>query len=509
MVELQGYFEKEKSRQQYFHFLYPLFFQEYIYTFSYNRGLNGSVFYENVEIFDYENKFSLILIKRLIIQMYQQNYLINSFNYSKKKKNCHYFCYRFFFEMISESFTIIVEIPFSLQLVYSPKEKEISKFHNLRSIHSIFSFFEDKLSHLNSKSDILIPYPMHLGILIQILQSRIQDVPSLHLLRLFFHEKANWNSLLISSRIFYTFSKENKRLFQLLYNLYIYEYEFLFFFLCKQSSFLRLISSGTFLERTHFFSKIQYFEVRYRTFFHKTLWSFTDSFIHYVRYQAQAILVSKGSFFWIKKSKSYLVLFWQNYLHFWSQPCRIHIKQLVSNFFYFLGYYSNVLINPLLVRNLMLENSYIISFPIKNFENKVPFIPLIGSLFKARFCTISGHPISKPSWTDLSDYNIIDQFGRIYRNIFHYYSGSLKKQNLYRIKYILRFSCARTLARKHKSTVRAFLQKLELGPALFEEFWIEEEQVPSFIFQKLGRHELGTKGIWYFDIICINDLANQ
>nr|ABB83557.1 maturase K [Centrolepis monogyna] len=515
MVELQRDFEKEKSRQQYFHFLYPLFFQEYIYTFSYDRGLNGSVFYENVEIFDYENKLSLVLIKRLITHMYQQNYLINSFNHSKKKKFCrhnnyfyNYFCYRFFSEMISESFTVIVEIPFSLQLVYSSKEKEIAKFHNLRSIHSTFSFLEDKLSHLNCKSDILIPYPMHLGILIQILQSRIQDVPSLHLLRLFFHEKANRNSLLTSKKIFYAFSKENKRLFQLLYNFYVSEFEFFFFFLCKQSSFLRLTSSGTFLERAHFFSKIQCFEVGYRTFFQKTLWAFTDPFIHYVRYQAQAILASKGSFFWMKKSNSYLILFWQNSLHFWSQPRRIHIKQLASNFFDFLGYFSNILINPLLVRNLMLENSYLISFPIKNLENKVPFIPLIGSLFKARFCTISGHPISKPSWTDLSDYDIIDQFGRIYRNVFHYHSGSLKKQNLYRIKYILRFSCARTLARKHKSTVRAFLQKLELGPVLFEEFWIEEEQIPSFIFQKSSCHELGIKGIWYFDIIRINDLAN-
>ncbi|KAG5583989.1 hypothetical protein H5410_044423 [Solanum commersonii] len=36
---------------------------------------------------------------------------------------------------------------------------------------------------------------------------------------------------------------------------------------------------------------------------------------------------------------------------------------------------------------------------------------------------------------------------------FHYYSGSSKK-TLYRIKYILRLSCARTLASKHKKSAK-------------------------------------------------------
>jgi len=50
---------------------------------------------------------------------------------------------------------------------------------------------------------------------------------------------------------------------------------------------------------------------------------------------------------------------------------------------------------------------------------------------------------------------------------------------LYRLKYILRLSCARTLARKHKSTVRTFMQRL--GSVFLEEFFTEEEQVFSKI----------------------------
>src|SRR3954469_8499581 len=72
MEELQGYLEKDRSRQQ--HFLYPLLFQEYIYALAHDRGLNGSIFYEPVEFFGSDNKSSLALVKRLITRIYQQNY---------------------------------------------------------------------------------------------------------------------------------------------------------------------------------------------------------------------------------------------------------------------------------------------------------------------------------------------------------------------------------------------------------------------------------------------------
>nr|AAO11717.1 maturase [Galanthus krasnovii] len=186
MEELQGYLEKDRSRQQ--HFLYPLLFQEYIYALAHDYGLNGSIFYESAEVLGYDNKSSLALVKRLITRIYQQKSLIYLVNDSKQNRfvghtHNNFFYSRFYSQMISESFSIIVEIPFSLRLVSYLKEKEIPKYHNLRSIHSIFPFLEDKLSHLNYVSAILIPYPIHMEILVQILQCWIQDVPFLHLLR--------------------------------------------------------------------------------------------------------------------------------------------------------------------------------------------------------------------------------------------------------------------------------------------------------------------------------------
>nr|Q8GVA0.1 RecName: Full=Maturase K; AltName: Full=Intron maturase [Galanthus elwesii]AAO11713.1 maturase [Galanthus elwesii] len=519
MEELQGYLEKDRSRQQ--HFLYPLLFQEYIYALAHDYGLNGSIFYESAEVFGYDNKSSLALVKRLITRIYQQKSLIYLVNDSKQNRfvghtHNNFFYSRFYSQMISESFSIIVEIPFSLRLVSYLKEKEIPKYHNLRSIHSIFPFLEDKLSHLNYVSAILIPHPIHMEILVQILQCWIQDVPFLHLLRFFLHEYHNWNSFLITQKkSIFVFSKEKKRLFRFIYNFYVFECEFLFVFIRKQSSYLRLTFFGTFFERTHFYGKIEHLQIEKlivicRNDFHRTFWFFKDPFMHYVRYQGKAILASKGTHLLMTKWKYHFVNFWQYYFNFWSQPYRIQINQLSNYSFYFLGYLSSLLINSSAVRNQMLENSFIIDTLTKKFDTIVPVILLIGSLSKAKFCTISGHPISKPIWANLSDSDILDRFGRICRNLFHYHSGSSKKQGLYRIKYILRLSCARTLARKHKSTVRTFLRRL--GSGLLEEFFTEEEEVLSLMFPKTTSftlHGSHRERIWFLDIIRINELVNR
>nr|YP_010368442.1 maturase K [Magnolia carsonii]UOU90796.1 maturase K [Magnolia carsonii] len=506
MEELQGYLEIDRSRQQ--HFLYPLLFQEYIYALAHDHGLNGSIFYEPMENFGYDNKSSSLIVKRLITRMHQQNHLILSVNDSNESifvghnKN-------FYFQMVSEGFAVIMEIPFSLRLVSSLEEKEIAKSHNSRSIHSIFPFFEDKLSHLNHVSDILIPHPIHLEILVQTLHCWIQDAPSLHLLRFFLHEYRNSNSLITPKKSISLFSKENQRFFLLLYNSHVYECESVLVFLRKQSSHLRSTSSGTFLERTHFYGKIEHLVVVLRNYFQKTLWLFKDPFMHYVRYQGKSILASKGTHLLMKKWKSHLVHFWQCHFYLWSLPDRIHINQLYNHFLYFLGYLSSVRLNTSVVRIQMLENSFLIDTSINKFETLVPIIPLIGSVAKAKFCNVSGHPISKSVRADSSDSDIINRFGRIYRNLSHYHSGSSKKQTLYRIKYILRLSCARTLARKHKSTVRAFLKRL--GSEFLEEFLTEEEQVLSLIFQRTSSpsYRSHRERIWYLDIIRINDLANH
>nr|YP_009479883.1 maturase K [Oresitrophe rupifraga]AVX48227.1 maturase K [Oresitrophe rupifraga]QKV45538.1 maturase K [Oresitrophe rupifraga] len=505
MGKFQGYLELDKFRQH--DFLYPLIFQEYIYALAHDHVLNRSILLDN---FGYDNKSSSLIVKRLITRMCQQNHLIISTNDSNQNpflghnKNLYY-------QMISEGFAVIVEIPFSLRLVSSLERKEIVKSHNLRSIHSIFPFLEDSFLHLNYVLDILIPHPIHLEILVKTLRYWVKDASSLHLLRFFLYEYPNWNSLITPTpkKSISIVSKRNQRLFLFLYNSYVCEYESIFIFLCNQSSHLRSTSSGTLFERIYFYGKIKHLVEVFSNDFPAVLWLFKDPFMHYVRYQGKLILASKGTPLLLNKWKYYLVNFWQCNFDVWSQPGRIHINQLSNHSLDFLGYLSSVRLNPSVVRSQMLENSLLIDNAIKKFDIIVPIIPLIRSLAKAKFCNVVGDSISKPAWADSSDSDIIDRFVRICRNISHYHSGSSKKKSLYRIKYILRLSCARTLARKHKSTVRAFLKRL--GSELLEEFLTEDEQVLSLIFPRASSTlwRLYRGRVWYLDIICINDLANH
>lgn len=501
MKEYQVYLKRDRSRQQ--DFLYPLIFREYIYGLAYSHDFKRSIFVENV---GYDNKYSLLMVKRLITQMYQQNHLMISANDSNKNPFLGY-TKNFYSPLISEGFAIVAEIPFFLQLSSSLEEAEIVKsYQNLRSIHSIFPFLEDQFTYLNYVSDIRIPYPIHLEILVQILRYWVKDAPFFHLLRLFLYNFCNWNSLITPKS---TFSKSNPRLFLFLYNCYVCEYESIFLFLRKKSSHLRFKSFSVFFERIFFYAKREHLVEVFDKDFSSTLTFFKDPLIHYVRYQGKSILASKNAPLLMNKWNHYFIHLWQCFFDIWSEPGTIHINQLSEHSFHLLGYFSNVRRNRSVVRSQMLQNTFLIEIVSKKLDIIVPIIPLIRSLAKAKFCNVLGHPISKPVWADSSDLDIIDRFLRISRNLSHYYNGSSKKKSLYRIKYILRLSCIKTLACKHKSSVRAFLKRSG-SEELLEEFFTEEEEILSLIFPRASStlQRLHRNRIWYLDILFSNDLVN-
>nr|YP_010036274.1 maturase K [Cotyledon tomentosa]QQW46816.1 maturase K [Cotyledon tomentosa]QWX90315.1 maturase K [Cotyledon tomentosa]WQN00154.1 maturase K [Cotyledon tomentosa] len=493
MEEVKGYLELDKSRQH--DFLYPLIFQESISAFAHDHR---PVLLENV---DYEKKWSFLLLKRLINRMYQQNHLALFTNGSNQNKFLGH-NKNLYSQLLSEAFSVIIEIVFFLRLESSFERKEIVKCQNLRSIHSLFPFLEDQFLHLTYVSDIEIPPGIHLEILVQTLRYWVKDASSLHLVRFFFYKYDNWNSLITLKK---SISFLNPKCFLFLYNYHVCESESILGFIYNQSFQLRSTSFGVFFERIHFYEKrkkliVEVFSIQTK------LGLFKDPFIHYVRYQGKAFFGSKGTPLLMSQWKYYLIHLWQCHFDVWVQPGRVHINPLSKHPLDFMGYLSNPGLTLSVVRSQLLDNSFLINNGIKQLSIIVPIFSLIASLAKAKFCNVFGHPMSKPAWTDSADSDIIDRFVWICRNLSHYYSGSSKKKSFYRIKYILRLSCARTLARKHKSTVRAFLKKL--GSDLLEEFLMEEEQFLSLIFPRAM--DTAHRGrVWYFDIICIKNLANH
>nr|YP_011004116.1 maturase K [Crassula volkensii]WPS93379.1 maturase K [Crassula volkensii] len=501
MEEFKEYFELDKYRQH--DFLYPLIFQEYIYAFAHDHR---STFMESVDV-DYDTKLSFVLRKRLMNQIYQQNHLLF---FSKGSNPNAFLGYNknLYSQMLADSFSVILEIFFSLRVESFFERKEIVKFQNLHSIHSLFPFLEDQFLHLNYVSDIEITPPIHLEIVVQTLRYWVKDASSLHLVRLFLYKySSSWDNLITFKKSI----KRNQRLFLFLYNSYVCEYEFLLGFLRNQSFHLRSTSFGVLFERIYFYGKINklFVEVFFNDFQTK-LRLLKDPFVHYLRYQGNALLASKGTPLLMSKYKYYLINLWQCHFYVWVQPGRIHINQLSNHSLDFLGYLSNLGFSFSVVRSQLLDNSLLINNPRKQLYIRVPIRSLISSLAKDKFCNVFGHPISKPAWTDSADSDIIDRFVWICRNLSHYYYGrSVKKNSFSRIKYILRLSCARTLARKHKSTVRAFLKKL--GSDLLDEFLMEEEQVLSLIGSRVidTSCSLDRGRVWYLDIISSNNMVKH
>jgi len=80
---------------------------------------------------------------------------------------------------------------------------------------------------------------------------------------------------------------------------------------------------------------------------------------------------------------------------------------------------------------------------------EAPINRIVQRLAAKGFCDHKGFPIHKKLWVSQDDNQIIQNFNATIRGIFGYYSGAKKRRYLQRIWYLLKFSCAFTLASRH------------------------------------------------------------
>jgi len=104
----------------------------------------------------------------------------------------------------------------------------------------------------------------------------------------------------------------------------------------------------------------------------------------------------------------------------------------------------------------------------------VPMDRMINRFFLKGYCTKEGYPIAYKRLTPYSDSDIVRHFASVHSGVKNYYSGTRKNKSansFSRIYYILKFSCAKTLASKHKSSINKIFTKH--GPTLK----IQEEKI--------------------------------
>ena len=90
---------------------------------------------------------------------------------------------------------------------------------------------------------------------------------------------------------------------------------------------------------------------------------------------------------------------------------------------------------------------------------QVPLDRMVQRLSAKGFCDTKGFPTDKKLWITQQDNQIVQNFNHTIRGIFGYYSGAHKRRLLQRIWYILKFSCALTLASRHRCSLHKVFSK--------------------------------------------------
>lgn len=89
----------------------------------------------------------------------------------------------------------------------------------------------------------------------------------------------------------------------------------------------------------------------------------------------------------------------------------------------------------------------------------VPMQRVIDKLVIKGLCDKDGCGCSKASWTVHEDVAIVKAYSQLVYGLINYYSLADYRNQLHRIYFILRTSCAKTLARRHRTSVKSIFVK--------------------------------------------------
>jgi group II intron reverse transcriptase/maturase len=96
---------------------------------------------------------------------------------------------------------------------------------------------------------------------------------------------------------------------------------------------------------------------------------------------------------------------------------------------------------------------------------------ILKKLKLLKFCNENYEPRGRPAWTVYNEFQIVQKYSQVFRGIFNYYEPCDRLTRLYRISYILQYSCAKTLARRKKVSMKQIF--IKYGKNLFVETKIQ------------------------------------
>ena len=399
---------------------------------------------------------------------------------------------KFFVDLIFESIAFI--------LLDSQKKNADGSFGNFEkkffgtkhlsiSIHKPLASLENQRQYSSFGFQGCFSRFFHPEVLVRILRKKIQDISFLHLLRTFLHSK-----FYLSNEFFKESSTKKVR--RILWNIYFFEIDNFFVSNCKNyctsdeqnstSSNYSLSCFQKIKEWTFFLQKKEYND------FFETKTPPYEIFSNIIRRNSKehiwdkrrqnSFLVQSSTYKYFRTSTNWFLFFQK------KKTWTFFIRRRIRLFFIRrLGYvlpektisltvtssdYSKKILSYFFLayilqfpkkRNFVKINTKLF-FLINYFVRRIvsfwnPFYLIILILSKQNFCNSFGYPKSKSGWVTWTDSDIIHKFNRVQNSLFSFYSGCTNTKALSRIQYILQFSCAKTLACKHKTNLNHISKK--------------------------------------------------
>lgn len=334
------------------------------------------------------------------------------------------------------------------------------------SFHAAFSFIENQWQNCFYALEGEMPSSLHPEILIRMIGLQIQDVAFIDLLR----RRLHTTSLKLAHPSAYIKHDVSKNLATIVWNLWVLEFEYFL-----QKELITLLyqfptsshNSGSLLQKLYFLNlKVQNKQIQsdtdfcgtirknqYRSYVRKNRLKSSN----YLRYANNWLIGIEDKLLVIQALKRRCIRFWKRRIGILMISSRLIIISLYQNNSWFLGSLLKLKSNEV---KIQVTRSDTLLLPITIFTKKyllviLPLVSLVKLLSEYGFCKSNGFPISKSSWSTLPDLKIIARFSQILVSISCHYGGCENRIHLSNIQYILCYSCAKTLACKHKTNLRS------------------------------------------------------
>nr|AAO39157.1 maturase K [Lamprothamnium macropogon] len=468
---------------------YPLFFLEEFYTRVLIHLNNNHILkIGNIKQSHVNKICHYLLIKRLIRQIRKQNHKYNDVSEFSNYETKFYFQHKNrFYHLMIENVSLLI-----LQTIWQHQKKTKNDPCILTqgSIQSAFPFLEKKMTHciwiIYGKIQLFHTI-QQFQFLFLLLYERIRDKNFLHLLKNIFNLK---KELFIET--FYCDKFDLIELSMFFKNLYINEFDsFIVYHIVKTWKLAYLLNSSEAIDAFSFIQKksILHNIKRKQKLLPFICWLASKFFyslygnIHYVRRDLSFLIAIQAgkhiSRFWKYNCTKFLQL----KLGF---PCSLDVlyfKSLFNQDFLFLGYR---IVNKLWTKNLKIRavswySPILFFLKGRRILTKIPVLNLIHNFSVMHLCNHEGYPIHKAAWSVFNDEQIMNIFFNLWRNILFYYSGCSNRSDLGKIQYILEFSCMKTLAFKHKSSIRST--------------WAQYKKHVSFLSLVKNKHKNGKTSV--------------